>query len=94
MWGVALFGLVLAADANLPPGYAGAMGYVVPVLLGLWVRSTAYPLAVAVAASVAAVGVRLGAAPPAGVALWLVWLNRGTALVAIWASAAVVVAYR
>jgi len=92
--GVALFAVVFTVDLELPPGYAGAMAYVLPVLLGLWVRARAWPVAVAGLATVAAVAARLGAEVPPGVATWLVWMNRSTALVAIWATALIVLAYR
>ncbi|MBK7859832.1 MAG: PAS domain S-box protein [Archangiaceae bacterium] len=89
-----LFALVFAVDAQLPPGYAGAMAYVLPVLLGLWVRARAWPVVIAGLATVAMVVTRVGAELPDGVASWLMWLNRATALVAVWATALVVAGYR
>lgn len=92
--GVCLFAVVLTADLRLPPGYAGAMAYVLPVLLGLWTRGRLYTLAMAAAATAAAIAVRVGVELPPGVAAWLVWMNRGTALISIWATTLVVLGYK
>lgn len=92
-FGATLFLAILILDATSPPGYAGSMVYVLPVLVGLWAAES-YTLAVATLASTAAVAARLVGELPPGFAFWLVWLNRATSVIAIWATAAAVLSYK
>jgi PAS domain S-box-containing protein len=91
--GASLFLAILLVDAASPPGYAGSMAYVLPVLIGLWAVES-YTLATATLASTATVAVRLTGSLPHGVAFSLVWLNRATAVMAIWATAIAVLSYK
>ena len=79
---------VLAADLLLPLGVAGAVLYVVPVLLTLPGRPRETYTSAAVCSAFTVVGLVLS--PPGG-ALWVVLANRAYALLAIWVTALLVV---
>jgi PAS domain S-box-containing protein len=80
-------------DLILPLGYAGAMPYVIAVVLGLWAPTSKLALATATAATVlAVVAVPLESRQAVPAYLWVI--NRTVALIAIWAVAFAVVRYK
>ncbi|MCH9050334.1 MAG: PAS-domain containing protein [Proteobacteria bacterium] len=89
-FGLIVLGLALAAggfafDLSLPLGVAGGVPYVALVLIGLWGRWRRYIFVLAALASALTVlGYFLS---PAGGEQWMVLVNRGLALFAIWAVA-------
>ncbi len=85
-------GLVFAFDLGLPLGVAGGIPYVMLVLIGLWLpwRWTLYTVAV-IGTVLTAAGYFLS--PPGGV-LWIVFVNRGLATVALWVTAILGHAYK
>jgi len=77
--------VILAFDLLLPLGVAGAVPYVALVLLGMWLPSRRYILALAGLGTVlTVVGYVLS---PVGGISWVVLTNRGLALFAIWITA-------
>jgi PAS domain S-box-containing protein len=88
--GLIILSIVLAAggfaiDSALPLGVAGGVSYVALVLIGLWGPWRRYIFALAALASTLTV---LGYfVSPAGGEHWMVLVNRGLALFAIWAVA-------
>ncbi len=82
---VALATVTFAFDVAMPLGVAGGVPYVALVLVGLWAPWRPYLLLLALAGSVLTVlGYLLS--PPGGVE-WVVFVNRGLALFAIWTTA-------
>ena len=82
----ALAGAIFLFDLSLPLGVAGGVPYVVLVLIGLWFPEGRAVLWLAAIGSVLTIaGYFLSA--PAGIH-WMVLTNRGLALFAIWATAA------
>jgi PAS domain S-box-containing protein len=77
--------VILLVDISLPLGVAGAVLHVVVVLLALRARDARYPIGFALLGSfLALLGLMLS--DPMGVP-WMVYTNRGMALLAIWATA-------
>jgi PAS domain S-box-containing protein len=80
--------LVLAFDLSLPLGIAGGVPYVALVLLGGWFPRAKHIIVLAVAASaLTTAGFFLS---PVGGELWVVLINRGLALFAIWITATLI----
>ena len=81
----AVAALILAFDLSLPLGVAGGVPYVVLVLLGAWLPSWRGILVLAgVGTALTVVGYFFS---PAGGILWVVLINRGLAIFAIWMTA-------
>ena len=86
-WGglMLLMAVVLVADIMFPLGVAGGVPYVVPTILSLWICGNRGIIVVAIGATgLTALGFLLSSP---GSELWVVFLNRSYALVAIWAVA-------
>jgi PAS domain S-box-containing protein len=85
-------GGILGLDLLLPLGVAAGILYVLPVLLGLWVRGRAYTLVVAAAASALCVA-GFFLSPPGGVGETGI-ANRALSLFAVWTIVATVLAQK
>jgi len=83
-----LGGAILALDLALPLGVAGGVPYVALVLAGWWFSTRKHIVLLGVAASLLTIAGYLYS--PAGEATWIVLVNRGYALFAIWATVIIV----
>ncbi len=82
---VAVAVAVLALDLSLPLGIAGGVPYVALVLLGWWLGTPFYILALAIISSILTVAGYYFS--PEGGITWVVLTNRALALFAIWITA-------
>jgi|TARA_B100000315_G_scaffold234265_1_gene248132 light-regulated signal transduction histidine kinase (bacteriophytochrome) len=85
------FAVIFAVDLSLPLGVAGGVPYVAIVLMGAWLRSRRYILALAGVGTVLTVIGFLFS--PSGGIPWMVLTNRGLALLVIWAAAILLLKY-
>lgn len=84
--------VVLTADLSMPLGVAGGVPYVATVLMGIWFSKLRHVYLLALLGSVLTIAGYFMS--PAGGILWVVLINRGLALFAIWVTALLVVASR
>ena len=87
--GIVLMAAVFVVDVVTPLGYLGAMLYMVPVLLGLWVPGARYTLSTA-SASTIFILLDLALSARTALPIGMVLLERVTALGVVWILAAAI----